>query len=225
MKNRSLAASLVCALMILCVAASAEAQSGRRTKEKTRQPAKAAPVSAPSETTGPATTPTPPAKSEARRISLIVAADEGQHSASLPLGSSRTVLDGFVERLKKSAAFDVRVEKQMSRKEAGDLAKSQKETYLVWLQLDTEFVSSRRNSPDLYVEYVVFTPETAKSKAQGRIYMRAGQRRVGVGGVLVGVPLPLPRTGTGMPPDYELKQAGRDAAERVIAAFDMVAAP
>jgi hypothetical protein len=217
MRSNPRVAALVIALMILlCALGSAEAQSGRRAKERTSTP----PVqpSAKTESTSPAT------DSEARRVSLIVTIDESLHSVSVPPGSSRVVLNGFVERLKKSPAFELKVEKHMSRKEAGDLAKSQTESFVVWLQLDSEYISSRSNGSDMYVEYVVLTPGTGKSKSQGRVYLRGYRRSVGVGGVPVGIPLPLPPTGPRAPLESTLQEAGRDAAERVMAALD-VAAP
>lgn len=215
MKHNRATMLLLCVLILVFGAAgSAVAQSGRRAKQSATPPP---PVQAPAESE--AETPVKPApQPEAKGLPLIVIADEGS-SMSVPFGSSRLVLDGFVARLRKSSAFEYRVEKQMGRKEARDRAKEQTESHVVWLQFGSDGMSARSNASDLYVEYIVFMPETAKSKSSGRVYLRNYRRNVGVGGV--GLPLPPSGNRTGL--EYALQQAGADAAERVMAAFDVTA--
>jgi hypothetical protein len=220
MRNSSRAALLICSLMILCVAVSTTpAQSGRRAKERGQPPPP--PVQ---QTTGtePAQ-PAPPAKPEARPVSLIVTITEDLAGSSVSLGDSQLVMRGFVERLKKDSAIKHKVERRMDRKEAGNLAKSQTESYVVWLQLDRRMISSRTDNNEVFVEYAVFTPGTGKTKTEGRVFVRGSRQSIGIGGVPVGVPLPPTVTGNTRL-DVALLDAGRETAERVMPELDVLEA-
>jgi hypothetical protein len=153
---------------------------------------------------------------------MIVAADEPTSAmGSATINANGSMMKGFVERLKKSAAFSIKVEKQMGRGRASDLAKEQTEAYVAWLQFGSDRVTARSNDrADWYVDYVVFTPGTAKVKTSGRVYLRAYRRSVGIGGVPVGIP--LPPIGNQDAVESALQQAGREAAERVMAEFDVI---
>jgi hypothetical protein len=211
MKTSSLSVvCLLCALMILCVGGSAQAQSGRRAKERTPPPAQQ--PAEPAE-------PKPATRSEARSISLLITFDE-TGGGGVYLGDAQLVLRGFVERLKKNAAINHKVEKRMDRKEAGDLAKSQTESYVVWLQLDVQRISSRANNNEMFVEYAIFPPGKGKSKAEGRVYVRDSRQRIGIGNVPIGVPLPPIGTGNARLNDA-LLDAGRETAERVMPELDV----
>ena len=213
MKNSSRAASLICVLMILCVAGSTQAQSGRRAKAITP-----APVQRPAEAE-PAQ-PTPTTKPEARRVALFITFDE-EGGGGVFIGNSQLVLRGFIERLKKNSTINHKIENRMDRKEASDLAKSQTEAYVVWLQLDRQMTSSRVENNEIFVEYAVFPPGAGKSKTEGRVYVRAPRQRVGIGNVPIGVPLP-PIGTSGARLDNALLDAGRETAERVMPELDIM---
>lgn len=201
--------------MIVCAAVSTQAQSGRRAKEKqTTVPVQ--PTETEKEKPAPATKP------EARPISLIVAIDEDMSGASVSLGNSQLVMRGFVERMKRNSAVSLKVESRMDRKEASDLAKSEKGAYVVWLQLDRRMIASSRQDNEIYVVYVVFPPGTGKSKKEGSIYVNySRQGRIGIGNIPIGVP--LPPTGTGSTRlDDALLDAGREAAERVMPELEVM---
>ena len=217
MKNSDRAVLLVCVLMLLllCVAGSTRAQSGRRAKERTAAP----PVQQTAEAEP--TDPKPPTKPEARRVSLIITFDEDLGNASFFLGDTKLVLRGFVERLEKNSTVNHKIENRMARKEASSLAKSQTKAYVVWLQLNRRMISSRVDNNELFVEYAVFTPGTGKSKTDGRVYVRGPRRGIGVGNVPIGVPLP-PRSTDSIRLDDELMDAGRETAERVIPKLDVI---
>jgi hypothetical protein len=218
MRYSRLIVPLLFVMFMLCAVGVAQAQSGRRAKGGA--PPAPKPVSTPAESEqGSAKA---ASESEAQRQPLIVTMDEHTfESVYAPVDASKTVLNGFIERLKRSSAFNIRVEKSMSRGRASDLAKQQTESYLVWLNFGSDVVSARtHDEQDYYVDYVVFTPSTAKVKTEGKIYLRPVRRSARVGGVPIG--LPLPQTDRRAAWESVLKQAGSDAAERVMGEFDVI---
>lgn len=218
MKYNRLAATLLSVLLLMWATVTAQAQSGRRAKggaTTTTSKQDAPPADAEVLTAKPAIDPE-------TQISLIVASDEPTSAIGISvINSNGSMMKGFIERLRKSSAFNIKVEKQMGRGRASDIAKEQTEAYVAWLQFGSDRVTARsHDASDWYVDYVVFTPGTAKVKTGGRIYLRAYQRSVGVGGVPVGIPLP-PIDGRAAV-ETSLQQAGREAAERVMAEFDVI---
>ena len=203
-------------MLMLCAAGECVAQSGRRAKGGTPPPR---PVSTPAGDEKSETKPT--ASAEAQRLPLIVAADEHTFESVLaPVNASNIILAGFIERLKKSSAITVKVEKDMGRQRSIELARKQTEAYLVWLHFGSDTVSARsHDEQDYYVDYAVFTPATAKVKTQGKVYLRPVRRSARVGGVPIG--LPLPQTDSRAAWESALRQAGSDAAERIMSEFDV----
>jgi hypothetical protein len=132
---------------------------------------------------------------------------------------SNIVMDGFMERIQTSNAVKARTGRDMNRKEASDYAKSSADTYVVLIQLDVDPAYSNRDRmgyvdpASLYVDYVVFTPGTGKTKSSGHVYQRRG--------VTGGSPLPgpMPRTTAGA--EYSLRYAGRETADRVLDALGL----
>ena len=220
MKYNRLIVLLILLQLVLCAAGQAQAQSGRRAKGGAPPPPAPKPVSTPAENEKGSSKAA--AESEAQRWPLIVTADEHTfESVYAPANASNMILNGVVERLKKSAAFTIRVEKEMGRGRASDLAKEQLEAYLVWLHFGSDTVSARRHDePDYYVDYVVFAPATAKVKTEGKIYLRPYRRNASVGGVPIGIP--LPQTDSRAAWESALKQAGSEAAERIMGEFDVI---
>jgi hypothetical protein len=220
MRYKRLILLLIFLQLALCAAERAQAQSGRRAKGGSPPPSTPKPVSTPAENGKGSAKAT--AETEAQRLPLIITADEHAfESVYAPVNASNSILDGFVERLKKSSAFNLKVEKEMGRGRASDLARKQTEAYLVWLHFGSDVVSARRHDePDYYLDYVVFTPATAKVKTEGKIYLRLYQRSASVGGVPVR--LPVPQTDSRAAWESALKQAGSDAAERIMGEFDVI---
>ena len=218
MRHNRLIVLLTFLQLVLCAAGQAQAQSGRRAKGGAPPPPAPKPVSTPAENEKGSSK----AAAEAQRLPLIVTADEHTfESVYAPANASNIILNGVVERLKKSAAFTIRVEKDMGRGRASDLAKEQTEAYLVWLHFGSDMSSARRrDEPDYYVDYVVFTPATAKVKTEGKIYLRPYRRNASIGGVPIGIP--LPQTDSRAAWESALKQAGSDAAERIMGEFDVI---
>jgi len=198
---RSLALVTVPGLLVIC-ALIVVAQSGRRAP-------KSAPIPAPT----PESSPTPTAKKSLEKpaLPLIVGIDPNDSFSNIPLYFTGSVLQSCVERLRDEPAVSVEVaSRDMSRGDAVKRAKVEKEGYVVLLQLRLDSMASPTNAnlSEVYVEYFVFAPTTAKQVTSGRTYQQAYRNR----GVVVG-----PGTsGNTVYAEYRLKQAAREAAERIL---------
>jgi hypothetical protein len=97
----------------------------------------------------------------------------------------------------------------LSRGEAIKKAKSDDKTYVVLLTL--KFDSMQNTSDDIQLEFVAFAPKTAKVVTTGRTY--PNDRRI---------PVIVDRTGRGLYRELLLRQAGEDAANRILKALNLV---
>jgi len=187
---------LICALTVL-------AQSGRRAPKST-------PVPAPT----PESSPPPPAKQSPEKpgLPLIIGIDARDSFSSIPAYFYDTVLQSCAGRLRDEPSVLVEVgSRDVNRGDAVKRAKAEKEGYVVLLQLRVDSIGSSSGSTDLsqvYIEYFVFAPMTAKQVISGSAYQQAYRTK----GVIVG-----PTTSGGVAyTEYRLKQAARDAAERIL---------
>ncbi|MGI9165277.1 MAG: hypothetical protein ACR2G5_02635 [Pyrinomonadaceae bacterium] len=198
----SLAAIAVFAIVAFC-AGTLTAQSGRRVpKSKSAPPPE--PQSVPAETK--------PAEKAKPTLSLIVGINRDLSFLNIPSYFSDSVLRACVDRLDDYPSVEVDVApRDVNRGEAAKRAKAEKEAYVVWLNLREDSMSDggRSNFSDIYIQYVVFTPQTAKVATSGQTYQQSFRS----GGVIG-----LPRT-SGAASEYALKQAAREAAERILAAI------
>lgn len=124
------------------------------------------------------------------------------------------VLDGCLGRLQKALDLSARFGKEMNRKEASDIAKKSTDTYVLWLQLESESFgqdTGRNSIQSYYVNYTLYEPGTGKNKISGHVY----QRQTGIG--------QLPQGGYGG--EYRLRRAGVELADRVIAALNLPTPP
>jgi hypothetical protein len=195
-----------CALFVLTAVSLVEGQSGRRVPKKPDSP-----------------DPRPPAQSEPP----VIQAEPKDEKPRIPvmvvkyqslIGSSsmysNDVAEGCMRKLQGSTMLKVRAGKDMNRKEASDYAKASEDTYVVWIQLEVDSAYSRNsdgigyvNPYSLYVDFVLYTPGTGKSKTSGHVYQRRGT----TGG--------LPRTGGGA--EYSLRYAGEETGNRVLDALGL----
>jgi len=198
----SLAAIAVFALVAFC-AGTLTAQSGRRVpKSKSAPPPE--PQSVPA-VTKPAEKPRP-------ALSFIVGINRDLDFLNIPSYFSDSVLRACADRLDDYPSVQVDVaHRDVNRGEAVKRAKAEKEAYVVWLHLLTDSMNANRGSSlsEIYIEYVVFTPTTGKVATSGRTYQRSFRS----GGVIG-----LPRTSDATS-EYALKEAAREAAERIVAAM------
>src|SRR5207245_9512700 len=99
----------------------------------------------------------------------------------------------------------------VNRSDAIRHAKEEKNRYVVWLQIGSDLTNSSnqsKNGPDqLYVNYTIFEPETAKVRQSGRTHQSIYKTgRVGVSG---------PSKNSPLYSEYALKQSARETAERI----------
>jgi hypothetical protein len=173
-----------------------------------------APPKSPAPAPEEAKTEQPASKPEQPKQKLIAGIDELTRSINIPQYMSRQVIEGFTDEFSKLSSVAVTTER-MQRRDAIERAKKETATYVVLLQLETEYLSSSGGigqvSPDeVLVTYTIFTPGTGKVKSNGRIYARSSR-----GGILGG------RFPTGGISDSQLYQTGREAADRVMSALGM----
>jgi hypothetical protein len=209
--NASYHRRIIAVIAILFAAAIVnQAQSGRRSNGGTT------PTTAPS-VSGPKAVEKKPEKPP--RLQLLVGVDNRDAMSNIPYYVSDTVLDNCVRRL--GDASDVMVTsagRGMNRAEAIKRAKEETVRYVVWLQIGSELADAGRkassNSVDeLYVSYTIFEPGTAKFKQTGRSHHQIYQ--TGRGGVST------PNKNSPLYSEYALKQAARETAERILAAFEI----
>lgn len=202
------------ALLVAMCSLFVYAQSGRRQAK----PPAVAPV--PSPTPEPTAEPTP--KKDANQISFFIGiGDRSANFSRYPLTYGEAAAVGCADRLRKgsSAAVDVS-QREMSRGEAIQKAKSEQNGYVVLISLieDAMSASSSSGYVEIQVEYVVFAPRTAKVLTSGRTYENSGRRG----------PLVVPRTrGTTLPTyrEQSLRRAGEDAGERILKALHLNSQP
>jgi hypothetical protein len=178
---------------------------------------------------GGATTTTAPSVSGAKtmekkpekpaRLQLLVGIDNRDITSNIPYYVTDTVIDNCVRRLGDASEVVVTsAGRGMNRAEAVKRAKEETVRYVVWLQIGSELADSgkqpSKNSVDeLYVSYTILEPGTAKFKQSGRSHHQIYQ--TGRGGVST------PNKNSPLYSEYALKQAARETAERVLAAFEI----
>ena len=197
---RSLVVSfaICCALGCLSVTT---AQSGRHASKS--KPSVALP------TPEPASTPTASAEAPKPLFRLVVGIDKYDPFSSVPLHTFSAVMRNCARRLEEPNWLKVEVaQASMSRGDAVKRAKAEKDSYVVWLHLREDTMSSNQPGTvnNAYVEYAVFAPVTAKILISGATYPRRGNANVVLG-----------PTTSGMDGDYNLNKAARETADKIIA--------
>jgi hypothetical protein len=183
-----------------------QAQSGRRSTTAPATPS----------VSGPKTAEKAPAK--APKIHLLVGIENRSPFVNVPYYLSDTVMENCVARLAQSAdIIPNAIGRGMDRVDAVKRAKAEKEAYVVWLQIESDTVDSgkqQKNGPDeLYVRYTIFEPVTARVKQSGRTHQQI--YKTGRGGVST-----TDKNGP-LYSEYALKQAAREAAEKVLDSFEI----
>lgn len=201
-RKNTVAIATLLALLVIC-ALSIMAQSGRRVRKPT--------VVAPAAT--PEASPTPVAKApDKNRLPIVLGVDGRTSFANIPLYLYDSVLKSCAERL--SGRSSIRVElssRDMNSGEAFKRAKAQTEGYVVLLELRPDSMRSDSRNEDLsrvFLEYSVFIATTGRQTASGRTYQQVS----GYKDVIVGR-----GSGNSSVVEYRLKEAAREAAERILA--------
>lgn len=223
MSSASSLVALCCALILLSASSLSFAQSGRRQQQSGKSPVPSATPTAPDAAASKSVT----AKVDTQpSLSFVVLSDEGLFM-DVPRFNADDVYESFVRRLGQAKAVTVVAGGRSDRRRARERAKTEKDTHVVLVQLEEEMTGGSMRGDgqvdlnDIVVSYYVYTPTEATLKAQGRVRLRPAQATARVGGVRV--PVPSPRGG--LPLEYVFEQAGRDAADRVLAAFQVPPPP
>jgi hypothetical protein len=201
-----LTASVLTLISVFALGAlSVAAQSGRRS---TQPPVTPTPTPTP-EPAPAATTSTDKDKT----AQTIIVGMELPDNAYIPRYLSDDVLQGCAQRLDQAHSVKVDVERNMSRGDAIKRAKAQEESPVVFLRLRADSIGGRTSSSDdlsqVFIEYVIFSPLTAKVVSTGNVYQGISKGVVSV---------PIGRGGTAAT-EYRLKQAARDTADRILNAL------
>jgi len=200
---RAIAFSIAIIFALGC-AATAAAQSGRRAPKSAP-----APVAAP--TPEPTQTPVAASKLPKPVLQFVVGLDRYDSFSSISIVTYNDVLRSCAQRLDESPAITVeRVERSLSRNEAINRAKAEKNAYVVFLRVREDDMSNNTTGTpsNVYIEYVVFAPTTAKVVSTGSAY----PRRRGI--------IPSSRT-PGINGDREVIEAARAVANKILAAMQM----
>ena len=127
----------------------------------------------------------------------------------------------FLRRLGGSQSVSVTNAGSGTRGEARTRAKGETTAYVVLFLLEEESFANRSARTDtrtLVIRTFVYAPKTGDLKYTDTVYQRPfrGTARVG------GIPLPVPTRGIEQyPSQRELEQAARDAADRLLARFNI----
>ena len=188
------------------------AQSGRRSPSKPMP----RPPNAPPESTS--TNPSESAAKKAAEIQLLVGVDDPNPLSGIPRYFADTVLDVCVRRLSQPAGVKVTAGPQnLTRSDATKAAKAEAVRYVVWLQVGNSVSDAGRrtsgSADEYYLNFMLLEPATAKIKQSGHIVGSA--RKVGN----VGVGLPPASSGSPLYVEYIIKDAARQAAERILSAL------
>jgi hypothetical protein len=203
--NSSALYAFFCVALLISCALLTAAQSGRRGSKST---------SVPVATPEPTPTLTKPAEKQKAAVTFIIGMDTLADYSRIPLYVSGAVLRTCASRLDEPASVEVEtVNNNMSRADAVRRAKSEKEAQVVWIRLRANTLSGETRPNDnpynVYIEYSVFAPTTAKQVASGNAFPGAYRN----GGVIVS-----PGT-SGMTGDYALNQAAKDVADKILNHF------
>ena len=187
---------ILAAIMLLSVI-TVEAQSGRKVRKSTPLP-----VPTPS----PEIVVAKPKQDQKPALTLIVGM-----VPNFFRGDAGGALHTLEDRLDDSPGVKVgHLWGDVSRSGAIRRAKSEKEAYVVLLDLSVETGSGSRDE-EILLYYWVFSPVTAKIKTSGQTYVRRYQNR----GIIRN-----PRTAN-IYADYEVREAARDVAVRILKAFQL----
>ncbi len=199
---RSLAFSFAFIVALGC-AATAAAQSGRRTPKSSP-----APVAAPT----PEPTPAPIASEQPKSVlQFVIGIDRYDSFSSISIASYNAALRSCAARLDEPLSVSVeRLERSLSRGEATNRAKAEKKSYVVWLHIREDEMSSSPTGTanNVFIEYIVFAPITGKVVSSGSAY----PRRRGI--------LPSSRT-SGINGDREIIEAAQAVASKILGAMHM----
>ena len=196
-------------LMLIC--SMAAAQSGRRSTHGSTTTTTSTPSVSGNK---PVETKPPPAP----KVQLLVGIDGREVFTNIPFYVYDTVLDNCVRRLGETdIVFVTPAGNKMTRADAIKAAKQEATRWVVNLEIRSVYADAGRqvknNQDELFVDYTVIEPGTGKIKHSGQTHQHIYQN--GRGGVT------LPTRNGGVYSEYSIKQTAREAADRILAEFDI----
>jgi len=197
--SRFLISFLIGTFLLSCALVSL-GQSGRRSPK---------PVSPPVVEPVPTEDPVKPKPKPKPGLLLNVGMDQDGGFGIFPLYYYADALRTVVERLREDSSIEVNASGNMTRRDAVNDAKAEKEGYVVYLQLKSDIGSSsaREAATNAVVEYWIFAPTTAKVAKSGHTYARDYQNKS------------ILRPNTSVYDNYLLNLAAQAAAEQILAHF------
>jgi hypothetical protein len=175
------------------------------------KPPPAAPVPSPT----PEPTPTPKKEKEAELV-FLVASDRNSGEIMIPLYYYELTRRACADRLRSRSTADVDVaDRDISRGEAIQKAKSAQRTYVVLLTLGFDTMSSTRD--DLQLDFLLLEPVTAKVVLTGRGYLNANR----TGPVIIN---PTGRV-SALYREQLLRNAAEDVADRILKKMKVATLP
>ena len=181
-------------------------QSGRRApRSKT--------VNAPVQEPAPTPSPSPSKQSSHPTLKFILGMDHDSFT-SVSLNALSGIKRNIARRMGERTWVRVTVTPEpMVRSEAIKLAKAEKESYVVWVQVREDAMSARQpNSVNTaFIEYTVFAPGTAKVMTSGSTYPPGRNLVV------------LERRSPEIDGDRFLNQAARETADKILSKFNLIA--
>ena len=197
----------IAVLWLLIFAVSVQAQSGRRQVKP--------PPSVPVPTPTPEPSPTPKKKEEAELV-FLVASERNSVYINIPIYYYDVARRACADRLRSRSRADVDTsERDITRGEAIQKAKSAQKTYVVLVGLTFDTMSNRYD--DIQLDFLLLEPVTAKVLLTGRSYLNAN--RAG--------PLIVNPTGrvSSLYREQLLRAAGEDAADRILKKMKIATLP
>ena len=195
------------------------AQSGRRSRVPATTPTPEPAEEGESESGAPA----PKAKSTALVTFLVLEHDNPL--LSLPPYVEEHVTRSFFRRLEQPAVVSVSRGGKATRREAQELAKKEREAHVVLFQLEEAAADYGRESigqadpRTLVIKTFTYAPIKGTLIAHDRTEQRPYNPRARVGSVRIPVPVRVPER---YPSELQLEQAARDAADRLLARFNVI---
>jgi len=205
---------------MVSLSGSADAQSGRKTQTRNQTPQPAA-------TPVPEPAPKPEIREPAKPEFSFTVVSNIPQSLYMQFPFPEKMPRWVVERLSSSSLLTVKPGESVNRKQAVELAKSSTETFIVLVELNEDVFanplpgSTKAGNGNVWIDFYVYTPGSAKIKQKGRAFLKPELLR-SRGGVLNRDSL----CGANLSrEDYLLWEASIEAAERILAGFNLPVPP
>ncbi len=231
-ERRAFACALALVALAACVwasggassSSSASAQSGRRSPQPISPVPTPTPEATPEGESESVSRGRPPSEQSKALLTLAVyEEDSAYHYVTRDV--SEMVMESFLARLSASPSVSAaRGGARVSRKEAQRQAKSEKETYVLVLQLAEDVAPGRESigradTRQLAIKLSMYEPGTGALKYTDTIWQRPYRQTTSIGGMRIPLPTSRTRRIERFPNELELEQAAREAAYRTMMRF------